>query len=151
MKSALATWQFWAILSAAFAALTAIFAKVGIENVSSDFATFIRTIVILCTIGLILIATHEWQPLSSVSGRSYVFLVLSGLATGGLVALLFSGFEDRGRHQGGADRQAERRSRRCFRGRLPGRAALNAELAGHSLHRGGRGFGCLQRLRQAIA
>jgi transporter family protein len=42
MKSALATWQFWAILSAAFAALTAIFAKVGIENVSSDFATFIR-------------------------------------------------------------------------------------------------------------
>jgi bacterial/archaeal transporter family protein len=82
MKSALATWQFWAILSAAFAALTAIFAKVGIENVSSDFATFIRTIVILCTIGLILIATHEWQPLGSVSGRSYVFLVLSGLATG---------------------------------------------------------------------
>ena len=82
MKSALATWQFWAILSAAFAALTAIFAKVGIENVSSDFATFIRTIVILCTIGLILIATHEWQALGSVSGRSYVFLVLSGLATG---------------------------------------------------------------------
>ena len=40
------SWQFWAILSAVFAALTAIFAKVGVENVNSDFATFIRTIVI---------------------------------------------------------------------------------------------------------
>lgn len=47
MSSPLASWQFWAVLSAAFAALTAIFAKVGVENVNSDFATLIRTIVIL--------------------------------------------------------------------------------------------------------
>lgn len=83
MKPLLLSWQLWALLSAAFAALTAIFAKVGIENVNSDFATFIRTIVILCALGAILVGTGQWQPLSSVSGRSYVFLVLSGLATGG--------------------------------------------------------------------
>jgi bacterial/archaeal transporter family protein len=82
MKTALASWQFWALLSASFAALTAIFAKVGIENVNSDFATFIRTIVILLTLGAILIATGQWQPPGSVSGRSYLFLILSGLATG---------------------------------------------------------------------
>jgi transporter family protein len=82
MKTALASWQFWAFLSASFAALTAIFAKVGIANVNSDFATFIRTIVILLALGAILIATGQWQPPSSVSGRSYLFLILSGLATG---------------------------------------------------------------------
>ena len=83
MKSLLSSWQLWAVLSAAFAALTAIFAKVGVENVGSDFATFIRTIVILCTAGAILALTGQWQPLNSVTPRSYVFLVLSGLATGG--------------------------------------------------------------------
>ncbi|AWB24301.1 EamA family transporter [Methylobacterium currus] len=67
----------------AFAALTAIFAKVGIENVNSDFATFIRTVVILCALGAILVGTGQWVPVGSVSARTYVFLVLSGLATGG--------------------------------------------------------------------
>lgn len=83
MRPLLVSWQFWALLSAAFAALTAVFAKVGIANVNSDFATFIRTVVILCTLGAILLGTGQWQPLESVSARSYVFLVLSGLATGG--------------------------------------------------------------------
>ena len=83
MRQSLLSWQLWALLSAAFAALTAIFAKVGVENVNSDFATFIRTVVILCALGAILVGTGQWQPLGSVSGRSYVFLVLSGLATGG--------------------------------------------------------------------
>lgn len=78
----LAPWQGWALLSAVFAALTAIFAKIGIENVGSDFATFIRTIVILLALAAILSATGGWQGLGSVSGRSAVFLVLSGLATG---------------------------------------------------------------------
>jgi transporter family protein len=76
------SWQFWALLSACFAALTAIFAKVGVENVNSDFATFVRTIVILAALGAILYATGQWQPPASVSGRTYLFLVLSGLATG---------------------------------------------------------------------
>ncbi len=83
MKTLFSSWQLWAVLSAGFAALTAIFAKVGVENVGSDFATFVRTIVILCAAGAIVAATGQWQPLSSVSTRSYVFLVLSGLATGG--------------------------------------------------------------------
>ena len=83
MKSALLSWQLWAVLSAGFAALTAIFAKVGVENVNSDFATFIRTIVILFALGAILASTGQWQSLGSVSLRSYSFLILSGLATGG--------------------------------------------------------------------
>ena len=83
MRTALTSWQLWALLSAVFAALTAIFAKVGVENVNSDLATFIRTIVILLALGAILVGTGQWQPLGSISGRSYLFLTLSGLATGG--------------------------------------------------------------------
>ena len=83
MKPLLSGWVFWALLSAAFAALTAIFAKIGIENINSDFATFIRTIVILVTLAFILAATGQFQAPGSVSGRSYLFLLLSGLATGG--------------------------------------------------------------------
>lgn len=76
------TWQFWALLSAAFAALTAIFAKVGVESVNSDLATFIRTVVILVVLGSILLALGEFRSLPSVSGRTWSFLALSGLATG---------------------------------------------------------------------
>ena len=75
-------WQVWAVLSALFAALTAVFAKIGIENINSDFATFIRTIVILVTLAFILLATGQFQQPGSISGRTYFFLVLSGLATG---------------------------------------------------------------------
>jgi transporter family protein len=81
--TAFSSWQLWAVLSAVFAALTAIFAKVGVENVNSDFATFIRTIVILVTLAFILAATGQFQAPGSVSSRTYLFLVLSGLATGG--------------------------------------------------------------------
>ncbi len=82
MNSALDSWQFWAILSATFAALTAIFAKVGIENINSDFATLIRTVVILLVLGAIIAATGQFQPLGEISSKTYLFLVLSGLATG---------------------------------------------------------------------
>jgi len=78
----LASWQFWALASAGFAALTAIFAKVGVAEVNSDFATFVRTIVILACLAAILFATRQFQSLGSVAPRSYLFLVLSGLATG---------------------------------------------------------------------
>jgi bacterial/archaeal transporter family protein len=77
-----ASWQFWALLSAFFAALTAIFAKVGIANVNSDLATLIRTVVILVVAAGIVTATSAWQPPSSISGRTWVYLVLSGAATG---------------------------------------------------------------------
>jgi bacterial/archaeal transporter family protein len=73
---------FWALLSAIFAALTAVFAKVGIANVNSDLATFIRTCVILVVLGAILAARGLFQPIQSISIRTYVFLGLSGLATG---------------------------------------------------------------------
>src|ERR1700755_1203604 len=76
------SWQFWAILSAVFAALTAIFAKVGVENVNSDFATFIRTIVILLCLAAILAATGQFQAPGTIATRTYAFLILSGLATG---------------------------------------------------------------------
>ncbi len=82
MKSLLLSWQVWALLSAAFAALTAIFAKVGIESVQSDYATFVRTIVILFAIAFMLFLTDGWQSPSTIPTRSWVFLVLSGLATG---------------------------------------------------------------------
>ena len=82
MKTLLSSWQTWALLSAAFAALTAIFAKIGVENVNSDFATFVRTVVILIALAGILAATGQWQPPGSVPSRTYVFLLLSGLATG---------------------------------------------------------------------
>jgi len=82
VNNVFSSWIFWALLSAAFAALTAIFAKVGIENVNSDFATFIRTIVILLAAGLLVYGTGHWQQPSSVSAKTWLFLVLSGAATG---------------------------------------------------------------------
>jgi transporter family protein len=75
------SWLFWALLSAGFAALTAIFAKVGVENVNSDFATFVRTIVILLAAGGIVIAFGNWQSPASIAPRTWFFLVLSGCAT----------------------------------------------------------------------
>ncbi|HRO14301.1 MAG TPA: EamA family transporter [Paracoccus sp. (in: a-proteobacteria)] len=75
-------WQVWAVLSAAFAALTAIFAKIGVQAVNPDLATFIRTIVVILALGTILTATGQWQRPAAVPGRSWLFLVLSGLATG---------------------------------------------------------------------
>jgi transporter family protein len=75
-------WLPWALLSAAFAALTAIFAKVGVANINADFATLIRTVVILCVLLALVSATGQWQAPGSVSGRTWLFLVLSGLGTG---------------------------------------------------------------------
>ena len=82
MKSFFHAWQFWAALSAGFAALTAIFGKIGVQEINSDFATLIRTMIILCVVAAIVLASGAWQPLASVGRRTYVFLLLSGLATG---------------------------------------------------------------------
>ncbi len=82
MSSTLLPWQAWALLAAAFAALTAIFGKVGVEAINSDFATLIRTAVILAVTAAIVASTGAWQPLASVSGKSWIFLTLSGFATG---------------------------------------------------------------------
>jgi transporter family protein len=82
MKVFLASWQFWALLSAGFAALTAIFGKIGVENIDSSFATLIRTCVILVVAAGLVLAMRSAQPLSSVSPRTWLFLILSGIATG---------------------------------------------------------------------
>lgn len=82
MNLSLASWQFWAVLSAAFAALTAIFAKIGVENINSDFATLIRTFVILMVTAGIVVATGQAQAPGSIPAKTYTFLVLSGMATG---------------------------------------------------------------------
>jgi transporter family protein len=77
-----ASWLLWALLSAAFAALTAIFGKVGVANVSADLATLIRTVVIFGTLAVIVAATGQWQSPDTIPARTWLFLGLSGLATG---------------------------------------------------------------------
>jgi len=76
------SWQVWAVLSASFAALTAIFAKIGVEDINSDLATLIRTVVVLLSLALILFATGQFNQTGPISTKSWIFLVLSGLGTG---------------------------------------------------------------------
>ncbi|SDY91295.1 transporter family protein [Jannaschia faecimaris] len=76
------SWQFWAVLAAVFAALTAIFAKVGVADINSDLATLIRTLVVLLALAALVWGTGKMQNLSTISPRTWLFLVLSGLATG---------------------------------------------------------------------
>lgn len=75
-------WLFWAMASAVFAALTAIFAKAGLQGVDSDFATFVRTVVILLALAVFLTYAGKWQDPGTLSAKNWGFLVLSGLATG---------------------------------------------------------------------
>ena len=82
MRTWVDSWPFWALLSASFAALTAIFAKIGVENINSDLATLFRTVVIAVILAAILALTKQYQPLASISTRTYAFLALSGIATG---------------------------------------------------------------------
>ena len=82
MRTFSASWLFWALLSAIFAAVTAIFAKIGVANVNSDLATLFRTVVIAVILAAILALTKQYQPLASISTRAYAFLALSGIATG---------------------------------------------------------------------
>ena len=77
-----ADWRLFALGSAFFAALTAIFGKVGVSEINSDLATFLRTLVILLVAALLICARHEWQRPDSLSGKGVLFLVLSGIATG---------------------------------------------------------------------
>jgi transporter family protein len=76
------SWQLWALLSAVFAALTAIFAKIGVENIGSDLATFIRTVVVLLSFLVLLLATGQFSSSGPISARTWTFLMLSGLGTG---------------------------------------------------------------------
>ena len=75
-------WFVWAALSAVFAALTAIFAKVGIQGVNSDLATLVRTVVIVFVLAAFVATTGQWSNPLRLPGRTWLFLVLSALATG---------------------------------------------------------------------
>jgi transporter family protein len=75
-------WRIFALGSAVFAALTAIFAKLGVAEINSDLATFYRTIVILAVSALLVCARHEWQAPAALSTKGMAYLILSGVATG---------------------------------------------------------------------
>jgi transporter family protein len=75
-------WFFWALLSAVFAALTAIFAKIGIAGVDADFATLVRTILITFVLTAFVLYTDKWISPSSLAPKTWLFLGLSALATG---------------------------------------------------------------------
>jgi transporter family protein len=75
-------WKVYAILSALFAALTAIFAKIGVKDINSNLATAIRTVVILCITWGIVLANRHVSEIKGISGHTWRFLILSGIATG---------------------------------------------------------------------
>ncbi|MBC7428797.1 MAG: EamA family transporter [Bacteriovorax sp.] len=76
------SWLVFALGSAGFAALTAIFGKMGVENVNSNMATFFRTFIIMIVSAIIISINSDWQRIDKFSSRTIIFLVLSGIATG---------------------------------------------------------------------
>jgi transporter family protein len=74
-------WQLWAALAAVFAALTSLLAKIGVEGIGSNLATFLRTGVVLALLTMLLLVRREFQPLAELPRRSLLFLGLSGGAT----------------------------------------------------------------------
>lgn len=76
------TWFYWAACSAMFAALTAIFAKLGLQGVDSDLATLIRTCIIALLLALFVYIAGKWSDPLALPGRTWLFLILSALATG---------------------------------------------------------------------
>ena len=76
------TWFMWALLSAVFAALTAVLAKIGLEGIDSDLATLVRTAVIIVLLSMFVVATGKWQNPLTLPHRTLLFLTLSGAATG---------------------------------------------------------------------
>ena len=86
-------WFYWALLSAVFAALTAIFAKLGLAGIDSDFATLVRTVVILVALTGFVGVTGKWSDPFALQGKTWLFLVLSGLATGASWVCYFRALE----------------------------------------------------------
>ncbi len=76
------TWLYWALLSAVFAALTAIFAKVGIRGVDSDLATLVRTVIIVLVLSAFVWFAGKWSNPLALPAKTWLFLTLSALATG---------------------------------------------------------------------
>ena len=82
MQNLAQSWLFWSLLAAIFAALTAVLAKVGVADINSNYATFLRTLVVVVALGALVFATGQAEKLSTLSSKTIWFLVLSGLATG---------------------------------------------------------------------
>lgn len=82
MAHAASNWFFWALLAASFAALTAIFAKIGIQGVDSDLATLIRTVIILFLLATFVCCTGKWTNPLALPAKTWLFLTLSAFATG---------------------------------------------------------------------
>ena len=76
------SWFYWALLSAVFAALTAIFAKIGIQGVDSDLATLVRTAIVMIVLSAFVVLAGKWSNPFTLPSRTWLFLTLSGLATG---------------------------------------------------------------------
>ena len=76
------SWFQWALLSAVFAAMTAILAKIGLAGIDSDFATLVRTVVILVALAVFVLLTGKWSNPLALEPKPLLFLTLSGLATG---------------------------------------------------------------------
>lgn len=88
-------WFVFALLSAIFAALTSILAKVGINGVNSNLATAIRTVVVVIMAWGMVYLTNAQNGISGISRKSWIFLILSGLSTGAVMALLLQGIANR--------------------------------------------------------
>ncbi len=147
MKPLLTSWLFWALLSAAFAALTAIFAKIGVANVNSDFATFLRTLVIIAVLAGMLTLLGEWQPLGAISRPDLRLPGALGAGDRRLVAVLFPRAAIGRRRARRACRQAQRRAGGGVRRRLPERAARPGQLDRRRADRPRGDAGGLARLR----
>jgi transporter family protein len=78
----LGSWQLWAGLSALFAAITSLLAKLGVEGISSNLATFLRTVVVLVLLAGVVLVGGDLRPWPDLPRRSLIFLLFSGLATG---------------------------------------------------------------------
>jgi len=76
------SWFYWAVLSAVFAALTAIFAKIGIQGIDSDLATLVRTAIVILVLSAFVWFTGKWSNPFALSSKTWIYLTLSGLATG---------------------------------------------------------------------
>jgi transporter family protein len=75
------TWLIWALLSALFAALTAIFAKLSLQRINPDLAQFVRTAIVLLLMTLVVVAGGKWNEMADWSRRTWILLALSGIAT----------------------------------------------------------------------
>ena len=87
------SWFLWAVFSAVFAALTTIFAKIGVQDVDSDLATLVRTFIVLFVLAGFIVFTGKWSNPLALSSRTWLFLGLSALATGASWVCYFRGLQ----------------------------------------------------------